>query len=78
MSHDRTLHQKMDDVIEITTEIRIKQGVMEERVDRAKEERAEMKEDIKENSKMKRISNLWDGVNSIAFGIYAYFTTKQL
>ena len=77
MANGPTQHEKLDKLLEITTGIRIKQGVMEERINNAKEDRREMKKNIKANSKMKRISNLWDGILSVAIGIGAYFGTKQ-
>ena len=76
MSNDQTQHQKLDKLLEITTVIRIKQGKVEVRLDNAKEERAEMKEDIKDNAKMKRISNAWDGINSFLIGLGTYLGMK--
>lgn len=65
MSNDKpTLHQKLDKVLEITTVIRIEQAKVGVRLDNAKDERKEMKENIKENARMKRISNIWDGINT--------------
>ena len=77
MGNGQTQHEKLDKLLEITTGIRIKQGVIEERVNRAKEERTEMKEDIKTNSKMKRISNVWDGFNSFLIGLSIYFMKNK-
>lgn len=75
-NNGKTLHQKLDEVIEITTVIRIEQGRVGVRLDNAKEERREMKIDIKENAKTKRISNIWDGVNSLLIGIGTYLGMK--
>ena len=77
MSNGKTQHQKLDTLLKITTDIRIKQGVFEERLDNAKEDIKEMKDDIKENAKHKRLSNFWDSINSLAIGIGTYFGIKH-
>ena len=83
MSNDQTQHQKLDKLLEITTVIRIEQGKVEVRLDNAKDERKDMKDDIKdnvkgikENAKMKRLSNVWDGVNSFLIGLGTYLGMK--
>jgi len=76
MSNGKTQHEKLDKLLEITTVIRIEQGKVEVHLGNAKEERIEMKKNIKENSRMKRISNLWDGVLTLAIGIGTYLGTK--
>ena len=78
MNNDgKTQHQKLDKVIEITTDIRIRLGVIEERQSNAKTERKEMKDNIKDNTKLKRVSHLWDGVNSFLIGLGTYFGLRQ-
>ena len=77
MGNGQTQHEKLDKLLEITTVIRIEQGKVEVRLDNAKDERAEMKEDIKDNSKMKRISNVWDGFNSFLIGLGIYLMKNK-
>lgn len=77
MSNAKTQHQKLDEVLEITTDIRIRLGIIEERQNNAKEERAEMKEDIKDNAKIRKISNLWDGINTLGVIVGSYFGIRK-
>ena len=76
MSNDQTQHQKLDKLLVSVHKIEVTVARYDERINRAKEERAEMKEDIKENSKMKRLSNAWDGVNSFLIGLGTYLGMK--
>ena len=76
MSNDQTQHQKLDKLLVSVHKIEVTVARYDERINRAKEERAEMKEDIKDNAKMKRISNAWDGVNSFLIGLGTYLGMK--
>ncbi len=65
MTNDRqTQHQKLDKITDVVTEIRIEQGKVGVHLDNAEKERTEMKKNIEKNAKMKRISNIWDGINT--------------
>ena len=77
MSNDQTQHQKLDKLLESVQKIEITVARFDERINRAKDERAEMKEDIEENAKMKRISNIWDGILSLLIGIGTYFGMQK-
>lgn len=77
MTNGSTQHEKLDKLLEITTVIRIEQGKTEVRLNNAETDRKEMKDDIKENAKNKRLSNLWDSINSLAIGIGTYFGIKH-
>ncbi len=77
MSNEQTQHQKLDKLLESVQKIEITVARFDERINRAKDERAEMKEDIEENAKMKRISNIWDGILSLLIGIGTYFGMQK-
>ena len=77
MANGPTQHEKLDKITDVVTDVRIELGKIGVHLDNAEKERTEMKDDIKDNSKMKRISNLWDGINSLAIGIGTYFGIKQ-
>lgn len=77
MSHGKTTqHQKLDALLVSVQKIEITVARFDERINRAKDERAEMKEDIKENAKLKKISYLWDGFNSFMIGLGTYLGMK--
>ena len=76
MNNGKTQHDKLDKVLEITTDIRIKLGVIEERQNNAKDDRIEMKNDIDNLQKRKRLQTWWDGANSTAIVLYALFRGK--
>ena len=76
MSNGKTQHQKLDELLDKVTDIRIEQGKVGVRLDNAKDERIQMKKDIKENAKNKRLSNIWDSVNTLAIALGTYFGMK--
>ena len=77
MTNGPTQHEKLDKITDVVTDARIELGKIGVHLENAEKEREEMKKAIKENAKMKRISNLWDGINSLAIGIGTYFGIKQ-
>ena len=66
MGNGKTQHEKLDDLLEITTDIRIEQGKMEVQVGTLKEEQ----------DKLRNWSNEFDGI--IAFGtvVVLYIQSK--
>ena len=75
-NNGKTQHQKLDELLGITTDIRIKQGVFEERLNNAKEQRTEMKEEIDKLENRKKVQTVWDGINSFAILLWVILKDK--
>ena len=77
MTNGPTQHEKLDKITDVVTDARIELGKIGVHLENAEKERIEMKKAIKENSKMKRISNVWDGFNSFLIGLSIYFMKNK-